>query len=159
LIIVAGIAAILILRTVFESVSFNREESDRIREMQLQQVKDAVSPVSFIVGHGFGDGVRVRKNHMEINYLEIFHKQGIIGIAFWLYMLAYIIINYINVKKLQPGNEPLARSFLLATFFVYIESITNPFLTNSIGLNIIMISIVCLNVLKRNYYPNTSTEQ
>jgi hypothetical protein len=149
LIIFAGIIIVILFSSSFEKLSFNRDESDRIRKVEVQQVAEAITPVSFFIGHGLGKGVAIRQNHMEINYLEIFHKQGVIGLVFWFYIFVYIIINYINVRKLNPANENLARPFLLATIFIYIESITNPFLTNSIGMNIIMISIVCLNVLKK----------
>ncbi len=108
----------------------------------------AVTPSSIVIGHGFGEGVEIRNNHLEINYLEIFHKQGVPGVIFWLFILFYIGLLYLNCKRLSYEKE--ARPFLLAALFVYIQSATNPFLTNSIGLNMIMISIVSLNVYLNN---------
>jgi hypothetical protein len=105
---------------------------------------DAITPTSIVMGHGFGEGVRVRDNHLEIIYLEIFHKQGLIGLTFWVFILFYIGLLYFNCKRL--GYEKKARPFLLAALFIYIQSATNPYLTNSIGLNMIMISIVSLNI-------------
>jgi hypothetical protein len=108
----------------------------------------AVTPISVVIGHGFGEGVPIRDNHFEINYLEIFHKQGFIGLVFWFSLMFYIGWLYLNCKRL--GYEKKARPFFLAALFVYIQSATNPYLTNSIGLNMIMISIVSLNIYINN---------
>lgn len=148
-VVVIALVSIIALKGLFEDPSLNRGLSDNVRSVQVEEVMDAVTPLSFFIGHGLGKGVSIRQNHMEINYLEIFHKQGIIGVAFWIYLLIYIVLGYVNVRRVSPENEKIARPFFLATVFVYIESLTNPFLTNSIGLNVIMVSIVCLNVLKR----------
>jgi hypothetical protein len=151
-IIIIGILSFIYLNSVLEEASFNREQSDITRVEQFHQVMSAVTPISFFIGHGFGKGVKIRENHMEINYLEIFHKEGIIGLFFWFFLLGYIIFTYTNIKRLNPENEIFARPFLLSTIFVYIESVTNPFLTNSIGLNIVLITIVVLKVLRKNNY-------
>ena len=147
--IFAVMAAFLIIAAFgnyYESASFDRYESDLIRKQQFEQVLSSVSPSSIFVGHGFGEGVAIRDNHMEVTYLEIFHKQGILGLLFWFSILGYIIIQYLECKRL--GYEKEARPFLLATFFIYLQSATNPFLSNSIGLNMIIISIVCLSVYR-----------
>ncbi|QEC68023.1 hypothetical protein FRZ67_12180 [Panacibacter ginsenosidivorans] len=149
LILVIGVLGFVFLSSAFEQVSFNRDESDQVRYLQIDQVIQSTTPVSFIVGHGLGEGVKVRENHMEINYLEVFHKQGIIGLLFWFFLLGYIVFIYWQIKRTNIANEIYARPFLLATIFVYIESFTNPFLTNSIGMNIVMVSLVCLNILKK----------
>lgn len=128
----------------YEASSFDRSDSDNIRKIQFHQVIAAVDPTSIFIGHGFGKGVPIRENHFEINYLEIFHKQGTIGIIFWFSLLGYIFFLYNDCRR--SGCEKKARPFFLAALFVYIQSATNPFLTNSIGLNMIMISIVCLNI-------------
>ncbi|MEJ7826666.1 MAG: hypothetical protein WKF91_00665, partial [Segetibacter sp.] len=128
----------------YVNASFDREESDEVRIVQFQQVMAAVTPTSLIIGHGFGEGVAIRSHHLEVNYLEIFHKQGLLGLTFWIFILFYIGFLYLNCKRL--GYEKEARPFFLATLFVYVQSATNPYLTNSIGLNMIMISIVSLNI-------------
>ncbi|NNV55522.1 hypothetical protein [Limnovirga soli] len=145
-----SIIAVVFFNQYYVSLSFDRTESDYVRTTQIQQVYDRIDLPSFFIGHGFGEGVPVRDNHLEINYLEIFHKQGIIGIIFWLAILAYITLGYINIKKCYPENEAFARPFLLSAYFTYFESLTNPYLTNSIGMNLIMLTIVCFSVLKKH---------
>jgi hypothetical protein len=144
LVLIFSVIIIAAFGDYYLASSFDRGESDSIRKMQLEQVASSVDPASIFIGHGFGKGVPIRDNHFEINYLEIFHKQGLVGLMFWFAILIYISILYINCKRL--GYEKEARPFLLATLFVYIQSATNPYLTNSMGLNMIMISIVSLNV-------------
>jgi len=149
IILIIGVLGFVYLSSTLEEVSFNRDSSDEVRYMQIEQVAKSITPVSFFVGHGLGEGVAIRENHLEINYLEVFHKQGILGLLFWFFLLGYIVFLYWRIKRSGNGNEVYARPFLLATIFVYIESFTNPFLTNSIGMNIVMVSLVCLSILKK----------
>lgn len=144
-----GILLILQFKDSFEQNSFNRQESDQIRVIQLGQVKNRIMPYSIFIGHGFGEGVPIRDNHMEINYLSIFHKQGILGLFFWLMIFILIILQYNKIKS-DPVIEKIAKPFLLSSMFVFFQSATNPFITNSIGMNIIMVSIVSLEVLAGN---------
>ncbi len=144
--ILIGIGGAFLVTQLNSTAKLNRKESDRIRVLQLQQVEQRVDPVIFFIGAGFGEGVPIRDNHMEINYLEIFYKQGVIGLLFWGGIFVYLSLLYINAKK--AGYEKEARPFLLASIFVYCQSASNPFLTNSIGINVILVSIICLRVLK-----------
>lgn len=145
-ILLVSLTIMLVFGKAYSETSFDRGESDMIRITQLQQVQERITPISFFIGHGFGEGVPIRDNHLEINYLEIFHKQGILGLFFWISLFAYIIILYSKISN-NSEVEYLARPFLLASIFVYFQSATNPFLTNSIGMNMIMISMVSLKIL------------
>ena len=145
LIILFALIGFILFSKSFSDSSFDRGESDMIRVTQLKQVQERITPISFLIGHGFGEGVPIRDNHMEINYLEIFHKQGFIGLLYWVFILIYIIVLYKNTWN--KSIEPIARPFLLGSLFVYFQSATNPFLTNSIGLHMVMLSLVCLKTL------------
>ena len=81
--------------------------SDIIRRRQIQQVFERISIPSFLIGHGFGIGVPVRKIHMEIAYLEIFHKQGLIGLVFWLILFFVIWHHYRMAVLNQQGATAL----------------------------------------------------
>jgi O-antigen ligase len=117
-----------------------RAESDSIRFIQIHQVLEAITPLSFFIGHGFGIGVPIREMHMEIAYLEIFHKQGVLGLLFWFTILSVIVITY---KKINNKNY-IVKSFLVSTFFVYSQSATNPFLNNPIGMTVVLLSLIVL---------------
>jgi hypothetical protein len=51
--------------------------------------------------------------------------------------------------KVNSKLEVILRPFVLSSIFVFLESFTNPFLTNSIGMNIIMVTIVSIIVLRK----------
>lgn len=126
----------------------DRSSSDQIRIVQIQQVAERTTPMSFIIGTGYGAGVPVRSNHFEINYLELFYKQGIIGLMFWFGLLAIVVYKFYKAKRVGNGKKGVP--FLLSCLFLYIQSASNPFLTNSMGMTILFISILSLDVLSVN---------
>lgn len=134
----------------------SRDESDSIRLETIQQVLDSVDPISFFIGHGLGIGVPIRPIHMEISYLEIFHKQGVLGLAFWGLILFVLIIKFANACRY--GNNLIATSFFLSSLFVFLQSLTNPYINNPIGMSIIIIALVCLDVLSKYSYSAETNE-
>jgi hypothetical protein len=120
--------------------------SDNIRVDQILQVFEMINPISIFLGHGLGIGVPIRPGHMEIMYLEIFHKQGLLGLVFWFSILAYIILKYYNYnvyckkKRLQRLID--LRPFLFGVLFLYLQSIFNPYLTNSMGMTFLFIALI-----------------
>jgi len=141
LIIISILLAIVIpLYIVFIG---SKGESDQIRIIQIMQVLDNVNIVSLFVGHGFGIGVPIRPNGMEISYLEIFHKQGLLGLMFWLLILIYTILSYIRIEE----KTPLVKSLLGGSLFIFMQSLTNPFMNNPIGMSMILISLLSLHYI------------
>ena len=123
----------------------DRSYSDSMRIRQIEEVIDAVTPVSALIGHGFGNGVPSRPERMEIVYLEVFHKQGIMGLLFWALVIMFSWLLY--RRAVRNNNAQLAVAFLLAVVLIYLESFTNPYLNNPIGLAMISVSLACLNIL------------
>lgn len=132
---------------VSNSDRIDRGTSDGDRIIQIKQVAERFTLSTTIVGYGFGEGVPFRPEHMEISYLEIFHKQGLFGLSFWLIIFIYGSVLYRKAKK--NGNDELAMPFYLSFMFVYIQSFTNPFINNPIGLSMIMISLAVLRLLSQ----------
>ena len=130
-----------------EKLLGDREFSDNGRKHQIMQVANAATLPSTVWGHGFGTGVESRPQHMEISYLEIFHKQGIIGIVCW----AIILFSLVKSYKRLPNESVLSNAYFLGALFVFFQSLTNQYINNPIGLGMILISIVSLDVtLKKN---------
>lgn len=123
----------------------NRAEGDALRFVTMEQVYDRVTVWSILWGHGFGNGVPVRTVHMENSYLEIFHKQGVIGLSFWIYVLYMIIAYY---KKITV-NKQLAQPFLIGAFIIYVQSLFNPYINNSIGMGFIIMSYLSVYYLEK----------
>jgi hypothetical protein len=119
----------------------DRKYSDDGRLKQIMEVREKITFSSALVGHGFGIGIPTRHVHMEISYLEIFHKQGLLGLAFWCSVLSLLIKKY-------RGSLPseLSDAFFLSGLFVFIQSLTNQYVNNPIGLSVVLLSIVCLDV-------------
>lgn len=137
-------AIIMLIPILFETLG-DKSDSDTVRYAQIDQVISAINPISFMIGHGFGVGVPVRTVHMELSFLEIFHKQGIIGLSFWFGLFMHIFIMYYNlhIKKYKD----LALPFLLSVVFIILQSMTNPYMNNPIGLTMILITIVVFSKL------------
>lgn len=135
----------LILIPIYISFIGERSVSDIDRIIQIAQVIERIDLMSFFIGHGFGVGVPIRKVHMEISYLEIFHKQGLFGLAFWFCIFIFIIYNYITNKN----KNNIVKSFFTGSIFVFAQSLTNPYINNPIGLAFILISMISLYELKK----------
>lgn len=140
-----GIIAFTILVPILLETLGDKSDSDNSRYLQINEVIAAINPISFIIGHGFGVGVRSREIHMELSFLEIFHKQGIIGLAFWSGLFVFIFLLYAKIKI--KSYRKIALPFLLSVVFVILQSTTNPYMNNPIGLMIILISIVVFSKL------------
>jgi len=133
------------------------------RLIQLGQVAERVDSSSVFVGHGFGMGVPIKPIHMEISFLEIFHKQGVLGIMFWVVFLAIIVQRYTKIRS-YPYKK-IGLGFLLSSIFIYIQSQTNPFVNNPIGMSFLLISVISLKVLRdeecyayRSAWPHTTAK-
>ncbi|MHB1936436.1 MAG: O-antigen ligase family protein [Acidobacteriaceae bacterium] len=137
-------------------VAGDKTESDSIRLTTIDQVAARVNPVSLIVGHGFGNGVPERPKHMEIAYLEIFHKQGLVGLA-WLASLGMLLIVRFR-RAIRDGHRDLVYPLFLSAIFVFLESFTNPFINNPIGMSAVLISLAGLKALANPQSIATSKE-
>ena len=131
-------------------VNERRDDGDMIRILTFQQVIDNMTPFSVIFGHGFGKGVPIREVHMEMSYLEIFHKQGIIG----LFMLAYLFFKiYVFWKGVLTSNKQISTLFFIGTCMIYFQSFFNPYINNPMGIGFILLSyFICFKLSK--YYEN-----
>ena len=124
----------------------SKGESDQIRITQIMQVLDNINIVSLFIGHGFGIGIPIRPNGMEISYLEIFHKQGLLGLILWFSILFHTVFSYIKIKV----KTPLVKSLLGGSLFIFMQSLTNPFINNPIGMSMILISLLSLQYIYIN---------
>lgn len=133
--------------------SSNQDDSDLVRVVSIEQLLNMLTPLSLLIGHGLGIGVQIRPSHMEIVYLEILHKQGIVGISFYLFLLVKIIINLFSIFRSkncggEHGNiKSYALSYTSASLYVYIQSFTNPLLTNALGTSIVVLSLTITDLL------------
>lgn len=117
--------------------------SNETRLSTINQVENGVTIGTLLWGHGLGNGVPERPEHMEITYLEIFHKNGLIGLAVWGSLLVLTLRRYVHLKRSTDRFET-ATPFVLGVLLVVIDAFTNPTLNNPIGLSMVFI---CFSVL------------
>lgn len=123
----------------------DRMDSDRARYEQFNEVEARITDQTRIIGHGLGVGVPSRPIHMEISYLEIFHKQGLIGLAFWAWLLVIGLQRYL--KTMGTTEAMLGKPFFLSIVAIYSQSVGNPFINNSIGMSMVFIALSALRTL------------
>ena len=139
-----------------EDYTERREGGDELRFETINQVKNEINVVSFFVGHGFGHGVKNRPVHMEMSYLEIFHKQGVIGLIFWGVVLM-LVLSYNN--KVPKENKGLSDFYVISSIMIFIQSFFNPYINNPIGTGMVLISLVSCYYLAHENTRHNSTIQ
>ncbi len=158
----------IIFKNFYITALGNKQESVDIRKQQFNEVKSQIlitesktiktknsvlntekqkikekSDFNYFVGKGLGVGVPIRPVHMELTYLEIFFKQGILGLCFWLFILLYTIFNFrVNSKKHFNTSVP----WITGVLVIYLQSITNPLLVNSIGMSFVIMALLILRI-------------
>ncbi len=136
---------IIIVLAVYLNIKDNigdKVESDETRYEQIDEVKERITPLSFVIGHGYGVGIPVRPIHMEISFLEIFHKQGIIGLAYYAMVL---LIAYLAYKRSGRENS---MGLYMCVLFIFFVSITNPYVNHPLGITVIAVAIISMLKLR-----------
>jgi len=123
----------------------DRSESNQTRIVTMSEALDRTTIVSTIIGNGFGIGVPERPEHMEISYLEILYKQGVLGLCWWGALLSFLVVRF--RRALHSGKKGLAYSFFLSSVFIVLESFTNPYINNPIGMTFVTLALACMNIL------------
>lgn len=149
LLVIGGFIPLLVWGfSIASGVRSDLDTSTQFRLTIVNEVLDRVTLWSLWVGNGFGVGIPSREVHMEISYLEIFHKQGLLGLLFWGALLLLLCYRY--VRCLHTPEQRLASAFFWSCMFVVFQSFTNPFINNSIGMSVILIALVSLRILARS---------
>lgn len=119
--------------------------SDLERIITFHQVVARIQPAGLIFGHGFGKGVPERPVHMEGAFLEIFHKQGMLGLLWWVVVFGVLFVRFRNA--LRSGPEEIVQPLFFSVIFVFLVSMSNPWITNPIGMAVLLIALASLRVL------------
>ncbi len=152
----AYIMSILFVPFIFRLFSFikngfgDKTGSDYQRILQVKEVIEMTNIRSSLWGHGYGIGTATRPISMEIAFLEIFHKQGILGLLFYFILLAIPFYIYIFKLKYSKKNyEP----YILSSIFIFFQSFTNPYINNPIGMTFVVLTVI------KGFYLLKSEEQ
>jgi len=135
--------------------SEQREVSNNVRLDDLSFMLENASASTLIIGEGFGSYINERLN-IENSFLWIGWKMGVVGLIFWLFPLVMAFIYYHRIDE-NDLNYHLGCAFFYSILLVYIQTASNPFLNNPIGLSFVLISLFSLRTLANFSYSREIT--
>lgn len=137
-----GVGGVLLISEILPTAQI----SNALRLKDFHRFSELFSISSALLGNGLGAEI-LGRNQIEINYINIYYKLGILGLVFWFSPLFYI---YTQTRRLNTHTLQLAIPFILSTLFVYFVSLPHQFLTNSIGMTIVLVTMVVTRVLSHS---------
>lgn len=145
-----GIAAFVILIYVPSqkdaSFSQSRTESTNQRTRDLVAIIDNMTPKTFLIGEGYAAEENDR-SEIENSFLWAQWKLGVMGPIFWMTPLLLCAYYYLKIPRRHLHRT--ATAFFFGTIVVYVETVTNPFLNNPIGLSYVLVAIFSLRTLSK----------
>lgn len=159
LIVLASIiVAVMVLGYLpFETILTRKDAdvSDLNRYGDTYFILKNVDALSLIFGNGFGALISDSRLNIENSFLWIWWKSGLAGLLLWF---SPLILCYLAFKRIPVSsvNFSLGCAYFCAVVLIYIQSATNPYLNNPIGLSFVLISIFSLRTLARDH-PDTSS--
>lgn len=129
-----GILTVLFLEEL--SGIFSNASSDYYRVVQIKEVFDLISVKSLLFGNGFGIGTVNRPIHMEIAYLEILHKQGVLGLLLFCILFLFVLLNAFHSKI--HDVQILGYTGIL----IFIQSFFNSYILNPIGIVFLLLNLL-----------------
>jgi len=117
--------------------------TDNGRIADIKFVLSHLDVPTVLAGRGLGEPIGDR-DRIELNYLEIFYKQGIFGLMFWGAIFLYLSWLY---RRTPQETKQFALAFYLGGMFVFVANVTNPFLPGSIGMAAVFVALAALSVL------------
>jgi hypothetical protein len=140
--IVLVVFILLTLLVVWPWVSdtlVDRTSSNITRISDIKTVFGGITPLSLFVGHGLGTNIGMRGLRIEPTYLELLQKQGFLGLTLWGSIAGLLIRDLRRAKAV--GREDELLPFFLGAMYVYVQTATNPFLTDSMGMSVVFIAL------------------
>lgn len=139
------VAAFFLLPNTDPLIASQRLESNLVRLDDTSFYLDHVAPLTFMLGEGFGIPLNDRLN-VENTYMWLIYKQGIFGLLFWFIPLLIICIDYRRARHTLE-NRQIADAFFFSASFLFLQTATNPFLNNSIGMAFLFMTMFSMRVL------------
>jgi hypothetical protein len=116
--------------------------------IRAEDLKFTIKELDFsmaMIGRGLGAPIRDRER-IEMTYLEVFYKQGLLGLSVWFVLFLYTFYLYLKVPR---ETKEFGLAFFLSNLFVFVVTASNTFLTGSIGMAVVFIATASLLVLAR----------
>ena len=139
-----------------EAISLSREISNGQRIDDFAYIVENFRANSLFFGEGMGTPINDRIN-IENTFLWALWRLGIFGVLFWLCPLIICHRYFMKIKRGSPQFN-LACAYYFSTILIYVQTMSNPYLNNSIGLSFILAAIFSLRTLSR-IGPNADSEK
>lgn len=154
---VAALLVLVYLPSVDDSYLDQRDLSNATRRDDFAFILDNLKASTLLFGSGFGSLINGRVA-IENTFLWALWRLGIAGLAFWLLPLALSLHYFIKVPARNQQHR-LACAFFFGTVLVYVQTLTNPYLNNPIGLSFVLIALFSLRTISRVSAPSKSYPQ
>lgn len=128
-----------------DAIVESRSISNSQRIDDAVYMADHISAGTFLFGEGFGSMINDRPV-IENTFLWVFWNLGTAGLVFWLAPLALCTRYFLAIAR-SAATYRLACGFYFGVVVVYIETMSNPFLNNPIGLSFVMIALFSLRTI------------
>jgi hypothetical protein len=153
-VIAAALLVWVYLPTVDDTLLGQRDISTSQREDDMAYIVDNISAKTIILGEGLGSLINNRPN-IENTFLWAIWKLGYLGFMFWIIPLIICTYYYLKVSK-NNSQHRLACAYFFGTILVYVQTATNPYLNNPIGLSFLLMALFSLKTIATE---STLTEQ
>lgn len=98
-----------------------------------------------LLGEGFGAFINGRLS-IENSYLTIWWKIGALAVAFWMLPLGLAWYYFSRIQR-TSSKYRLAMAFFFGVILIYVQTATNPYLNNPIGLSFVIMAVFSLRTL------------
>jgi hypothetical protein len=120
----------------------------------MRYMLDHVSASTIFFGEGFGTLINGRAS-TENTFLWALWRMGIAGLVFWLMPLILCLYYFRRIPS--RGSNGLACAYFFGVILVYLQTTTNPYLNNPIGLSFVIVGLFSLRSLAINSEREQST--
>jgi hypothetical protein len=143
--IVASIYGNLLVDVLFDP---NRNNSAQVRSKDFIYFAATFDSSTLLLGDGAGTLLNGRQS-IENSLLWALWRFGIVGVLFWL-MPLFIALRYFRSVPFGDRNRNVASAFFYGVVMLYIVTLFNPFINNSIGLIYLLCAIFSLRRLGKD---------
>jgi hypothetical protein len=150
-IVAVGLVVLAYLPSLDQQYLEQREMSNAIRGGDWAFFVDNASFGAMLIGEGFGAPFNERLL-FENTFLWSLWKAGIPSLLFWLSPFAMATRWFLTAVR-SPEHCMLAAAWWCSVLLVYVQTSTNPFLNNPIGMSIVLMAMLSLRVLARDTPP------
>lgn len=150
-IVAVGLVVLAYLPSLDQGYLEQRDKSNAIRGGDWAFFVDNASFGMMLIGEGFGAPFNERLL-FENTFLWSLWKAGIASLLFWLSPFVMATRWFLTAVR-SPEHGVLAAAWWCSVLLVYVQTSTNPFLNNPIGMSIVLMAMLSLRVLARDTPP------